>query len=427
MAKIKPKKTKNKRTSRIKKHVIEVIMLSLIIFAIFFCVFHIVKLAIKPTKSFLIEQGKISQKETLVGYVIRDEKIISEGNGQKLVQIKNEGERASVGEPVFRYEAENEQELNDKIEQLNLKIQEALEGETEIFSSDIKALETQIENRIYGMKNRNNIQEIKEYKTDINGYITKKAKISGELSPAGTYINDLITERINIENELRNNSKYENAPIGGIVSYRVDGLENTLTANSFDSMTSDTLKNLNLVTGQVVTTNEATGKVINNFICYIATTSNTNEAKKAAIGDKIKIKLADGTEIPATVEYIKQEEKDVLLILKVTQGVEYLTSYRKISLDLIWWEKEGLRIPNSSIIYENGLSYIIRTKGGVLNKILVKVVKENDNYSIIKNYTTEELKDIGFDIQEIESMKKINIYDEILSDPDIEEINKELN
>ena len=187
------------------------------------------------------------------------------------------------------------------------------------------------------------------------------------------------------------------------------------------------LENLNLVTGQVVTTSETTGKVINNFICYIAVTTNSNEAKKAEIGDKIKIKLADKTEIPATIEYIKYEEKDVLLILKVTQGVEYLTSYRKISLDLIWWEKDGLRIPNSSIIYENGLSYIIRTKGGVLDKILVKVVKENDNYSIIKNYTTEELKEIGFDLQKIETMKKINIYDEIISDPDIEEINKELN
>src|SRR5699024_2379392 len=91
-------------------------------------------------------------------------------NQTKLVQIKNEGDRVSVGEAVFRYEAPNEQELNTKIEELNNEIQKTMEGQTEIFSSDIKALENQIATRIDGIQNKNNIQEIKEYKTDINGY-----------------------------------------------------------------------------------------------------------------------------------------------------------------------------------------------------------------------------------------------------------------
>lgn len=63
----------------------------------------------------------------------------------------------------------------------------------------------------------------------------------------------------------------------------------------------------------------------------------------------------------------------------------------------------------------------------MLNKILVKIIKENDNYSIITNYKTEELKNMGYDVQAINNMKQISIYDEILVDPDIEELNKELN
>lgn len=58
---------------------------------------------------------------------------------------------------------------------------------------------------------------------------------------------------------------------------------------------------------------------------------------------------------------------------------------------------------------------------------MVKVLRENNNYSIITNYTTEELKDMGHTMQEINSMKKISIYDEILADPDIEKIGKDLN
>ena len=107
--------------------------------------------------------------------------------------------------------------------------------------------------------------------------------------------------------------------------------------------------------------------------------------------------------------------------------MEYLTSYREISLDIIWWEENGLRVPNSSIIFENGLSYVIRTKSGLLDKILVKVIKDNNNYSIITNYSTSELKEMGHSMEDIKGMKKISIYDEILADPDIEEVSKKLN
>ena len=64
---------------------------------------------------------------------------------------------------------------------------------------------------------------------------------------------------------------------------------------------------------------------------------------------------------------------------------------------------------------------------GVLNKILVKVVKDNGKYSIITNFKTEELKEMGYNIQEIKNMRKITIYDEILANPDIEKIGKDLN
>ena len=361
--KIKKQPKNNIQMNKIKQHVIQVVLLSLIIFSIIFFIYQIISLALNPTDSFLVDYGKVSQEESLIGYVIRDEKLIQAPENQtKLVQIKNEGDRVSVGEAVFRYEAPNEQELNTKIEELNNEIQKAMEGQTEIFSSDIKALENQIATKIDGIQNKNNIQEIKEYKTDINGYITKKAKISGELSPSGSYINNLINERTNIENQLKNSSQYENSPIGGIVSYRVDGLEETLTPQNFESLSTDMLTNLNLITGQIVTTSDSTGKIINNFECYIAVSTNTNEARSANIGDEAKIRLSTNEEIPVEIEYIKDEGDTRLIIFKMTQGIEYLTNYRKISLEIIWWEREGLRVPNSSIIYENGLSYVVRTK-----------------------------------------------------------------
>mgnify|MGYP006976107162 FL=1 len=288
---IKKSSKKNVKANKIKQHITQVVTLSVIIFAVIFCAYKIIKLAIKPTDSFLIEQGKVEQAESVIGYVIRDEKVIQmPDESKKMVQIKNEGERVSVGEEVFRYEATNEEELNSKIKDLNNQIQTAMEGQVELPSSDIKALEKQIESKINGIKDKNNLQDIKEYKSDINGYVTKKAKIAGELSPSGAYINNLINERISLEQQLKNNSKYEKATIGGIVSYRVDGLESKLTPESFEEITKESLESLNLTTGQIVTTSETMGKIINNFECYIAVVTNSKSAKNASVGDKVKLR-----------------------------------------------------------------------------------------------------------------------------------------
>ena len=120
----------------------------------------------------------------------------------KSLRLKSEGEKVAKGDAVFRYHSSNEEELNKKIEELNLKIQEALLGQNDLFPADIKAIDDQIENKIDGLKSKNDLQEIIEYKNDINTYITKKSKIAGDLSQSGSYINGLIEERTKYQSEL---------------------------------------------------------------------------------------------------------------------------------------------------------------------------------------------------------------------------------
>ncbi len=358
-------------------------------------------------------------RKVLFGYVIRDEKIAKESNSKnEMIQIKAEGEKVAKGNQIFRYASENEEEINAKIDKLNSKMQEAMQGKTNMFPSDIKAIENQIETKIDGLSIKNNIQEISEYKRDINTYITKKSKIAGDLSQAGSYINGLIKERENYQNELRQNSEYVTAPMAGVVSYRVDDLENILTPNNFEDLNKDMLEKLNLETGQIVTTSNQKGKIINNYECYIATILNSEEANEATTGKKVTLRLSTQDEIDATISYIsKQDNKSVLIVFKIGECVEKLIDYRKITFDVIWWRYEGLKVPKSVIIYDNGLSYVVRNRAGYQDKILVEILKENDNYCIVGNYTNEDLKNLGFTTEDISDMKKISIYDEILINP----------
>ena len=314
----------------------------------------------------------------------------------------------------------NEEEITSQINELNGQIQEALLGKKDLFPSDVKALESQIEDQIEYLRNENNMQDILEYKSNISGYIEKKAKIAGSLSSAGEYINNLISKRNTLEEQLNNGAQYVNSNISGVVSYRIDGLEETLTISNMDNITSEYLRTINLTTGQIVGKSNNKAKVINNFKCYIAVTFNSEEAKKTKEGSKVTLRLSGQEEVKAEVYKIKEEGSNRLIFFKITDGVEKLINYRKISIDVIWWEYSGLIVPKSSILYENGKSYVLIKKNADFTKVLVNVEKENDNYCLIDNYSTEELIDFGYTTEEINSMREVKLYDEIVVDPLLE-------
>lgn len=74
----------------------------------------------------------------------------------------------------------------------------------------------------------------------------------------------------------------------------------------------------------------------------------------------------------------------------------------------------GLKVPNSSIYYENDLACVVRDRAGYLEKIYVKVLKQNDRYSIVSNYSSKELEELGYDSNFISNKKSISLYDEIV-------------
>ncbi len=404
-------KVKNNFFAKNKKKIVLIILMIIIIYAI--CISSM--LLKNPVDTVLIENGKLYLEEATAGYIIRNETVV-EGENYKngIVPIKTEGERVSKGDSIFRYYSNSEDNLVEKIQDLDKKIQEAMSKENNLFSSDIKLLDSQIESKLNDIYELNDLQKITEYKNDINTYITKKAKIAGELSPAGSYIKKLIDERSEYEKSLNNNSEYVTAPISGLVSYRVDGLENVLTTDDFSKISKQFLENLNVKTSQVIASSSEKGKVIDNFECYIATIVNSEEAKKAEVGDKIKIRLPNSKEVDAKIEYIQSETDDVVIVLKIQECVEELISYRKITFDIIWWSASGLKVPNSAIIYENDLACVVRDRAGYLEKIYVKVLKQNDKYSIVSNYSSNELEELGYDSNFISNKKSISLYDEII-------------
>lgn len=412
---------KQKKSKKKDNQILKMLLLSLAICVTVYAIYIVVSLIMNPTDTCIIEESVIYAEESTVGYVIRDESLVKSKNENKAIeQIKKEGEKVAKGNPIFKYYNVNESKINDEIKELDLEIQEALKGKSNLLPSDVKRIEEQINLKVTDIRKINNIQEIAEYKKDIENYIVKKAKIAGSLSKAGSYINGLIEKRAKLEDDLTKGTEYVNSPKSGIVSYRIDGLEEVLKYDNFSSLNISFLENLDIKTGRIVTSSDKQAKIVNNYGCYIAVILDSEEAMNAEEGNSVKIRLSNDEEVKAIIECIKEEKNERLIIFKINKEVEKLVAYRKISVDVIWWKYEGLRVPSSAILYEDGMSYVVTNKNGNISKVLVKIARQNNNYCIVESYETEELKKLGYTAEEINDIKTIKLYDEIIINPKVE-------
>lgn len=112
----------------------------------------------------------------------------------------------------------------------------------------------------------------------------------------------------------------------------------------------------------------------------------------------------------------KQQSDKILIVFDLKTLTDELTQYRKISFNITWWSYSGLKVPNSAILEdEKGLKYVIRKKAGIEQKVIVKILKKNDKYSVVDSYDNSELESLGIDAK---SYIKITQYDNILLYPE---------
>ncbi len=402
----------------------KVVIITVIILVIIYAIYLVAKFVNNPTNTFIVANGELSKEETAIGYIVRDETVVKGSNYKNgMEKIKNEGEKVAKGDSIFRYYSTGEEGLKEKIANLNTEIQKVMESEKRVFPSDIKLLDSQIESELNSIYTVNSTQKIKEYKKSISSAITKKAKISGDYSPAGSKLKELLNQKEEYEKQLDEGAEYIQATESGIVSYRVDGLEESLKSSNFANLNKEFLNNLTIKTGETIASSEEMGKIINNFQCYIVFNLDSDEAKSAKVGDSINIRIQNYGEAKANItNIIDEKDGSKTITIEISRNVENLIAYRKISFDVIWWSAKGFRIPTNAIKEVNGLSYVVRDRNGYYNKMLIKILKENDEYCIVRQYKTEELKELGFTNEQIYNMKNISLYDEIVLNPTEEQI-----
>ena len=411
------KKTNTEKKKKINKFKF-FCLLVVFVFLAAYVMFEIIGLMRNPSNTVIVKEGTVTKEETVTGVIIRDETIVQGKNLKNGMQhIVDEGDKVAVGDPIFRYLSNDESQTKQKITELDNKISVAISENNQIlYSSSTKLIDSQILDKIKELPDINSVQILKENKRNVSSLILKKAKLAGDLSPTGSTLKQLINERSKLEKQLTDGAEYIKAEKSGIVSYRIDGFEDKLNDDDFSKYTKDYIKKLNFKVGDIVPVNSEKGKIINNFKCYIAVISKSQEAKNAKEGQKISIVLPNAQMVKGKIVRINREgnNNEVVLIIEFDEGIESLSIYRSIRVDLVWWDKVGNKVPNSAIFTVNGLSYVIRSNNGYNDYVLVKVLKKSDEYSIVSNYSLVELKELNLK-QNIST--SLLLYDEIVLNP----------
>lgn len=392
----------------------KILLILLGIVVIAYLIFNTIRLVASPADTYVVEKGVLNLKENTEAYVIRNE-IVLQGTNYKngMEKVVTEGKRVAKGEPVFRYYVNGESTIKNEIAELDRKITEAQKNETTIYNTDIEVLKGRIKDLEEKIYQSNNIEEINNYKKEIEDYSYKISTIMGESSQASPYLRDLVSQKTAYLNKLTDGAEEIKSDYSGTISYRIDNLENVFTANDFAYLKKSFLDGLNLRTGQLIETNNEKGKVITEFACYLAIEMNSEAAKSATIGSKVKIELDVDSRFNAEIVAINEDDDCRIIVFKINDLQEKLINYRKIAVSVIWWETTGLKVPNSALIDKDGKKYIQRNRAGYSAEVLVKVLQQNDSYAIVDNYSSNELQEMGYSSEEIQNRYTIKQYDKI--------------
>lgn len=413
-----------------KKNNILFVLISVIIIVVILLTINAIKLFLKPTETVIVKNGELIKYEEVIGYIVRDETIIDTEDFDGVMKLEIEdANRIAKNGVVAKYVSKSEESLMKKIDELDDEIQEAMKNQQTIYSSDAKAIDATIQVQLYDdIRNCNNINLINENKSKLNNNIKKKAQIVGELSPAGSKVKELINQRNEYEKRINDSQKELKSPRAGLVSYRVDGFEEQLAKNKISDLNSDMLNSLKLNVNQVMPQTDDKIKIINNFECYIVMFMNSEESKTAKLNDKLYLRFENTGDrlIPATIEYIAEENEGRLITAKIETNIEELTKYRKINLDVVWWSYSGLKLHKSllskqTIINPSGdsieLNYVTIKKNSVNDIAYVKIIKEFGDYVIVDNYTNAEYIALGFTQENIEKFVTLKMYNEVIVEP----------
>ncbi len=393
-----------------KKRIIMLFCAALVILFIIIYVYPNVTGALLKTE--IIEYGSLQVTDQVTAYIVRNETVYFADKAGSIQYNAEEGEQVRKGARILDIIPGGPTDQETAYQKLMERISRFNGGES-LFRDDIKKIRAQL------------AQLENERDAAMNaGEQEQSARIEQQrqrLSQKLDYIqaaDAAAKEEIAGQNKLINGQ--ENMPVNytsqtnGVVSYYIDGCESEFTPENMTLLSRDKVQRLNIEVQNLVRentlANEPLYKIVDHKKWYAVFWVAPENIVKYEKGKKATLNLPLG-QVDGTIYDIIDDGGQWLVILEFNRYYEEFTQIRKVDAEVVTADYSGLIIKNENLAAKDGQPGVyVRDKSGEFVFKPVKIITSDGEWSLVEVsyfYTDDGATKV----------ETVNIYDEILRDP----------
>lgn len=368
----------------------------------------------KNIDTLVVSNEKIEEYITTKGLLIRDEYIINSTMTGNIEAYFKEGDKVKNLDKVAYVYNDNIDEANFKeLESLEKEVIQIEEGQSSIIKADVDKVNKKIE------KNKDNIQTkliqgklgISKEVVELEEHIKDKNKLLKSDLNSKPIINK--KEEINkLNNKIEKNSDILQTNKSGIISYKFDGNESKYNIGNISELTIDDIEYteneyIDILNEGVIKHGQPIARIINNIKQYLAIVVEENEIMNFKENNSVIIRDKNN-QINAKVHNIYTKNDKNVVVFEISEQNIEINDTRVAEFDIIYKSIEGIKIPKSSIVKKDNVEgvYIVSETGSAKFIEIKGTSYENEEFIVIDYYKNE-----------IEGVKTIDIYDEIILEP----------
>lgn len=365
-------------------------------------------------------------------YVIRDEVIIRNNDGNVVNYLIDDGGKVSNNGKIANvYKDSKDIIIKKQIDQIDKEI-EQLKNLNKISNASItnpNAINIQVSDCLkqsISDINDNKLQNIDDDKDSILYLINQRSIITGKVENFNDRIADLQSKRDSLMSSYNKEISSVLSPKSGYFVSITDGLEETVNYSEVNSLTPDAVRDA--LSKKEEQRSDSIGKIISGVNWYVTCNVSYDESKDIKIGDYLSITFpfSSISDVPCNVIAINpnSEKTEAAIILECDYMNKELSLLRTESISLNLNSYSGILISKKSlhedtvvkeIIDENGNTsteekkvqgvYVLYGSEMVFKQVIP--IFANNNYIICKSDPSEE---------ELFNGETIKVYDEIVTE-----------
>ena len=372
-----------------------------------FVIYHLYDyIAAKPKFEF-ISVGRVEHTIGATALIVREETVITSKSKGELVTKATEGSRVAASQELAMVVPSNMSSIVNNLRNTQSQISEVqqelimsgkAEGAEHIYD-DVDEDILPIIDLLRQDSMNGNLCNTSSYESSLAVLLDKREKELAKMDFDDERLNILRSEASGYENQLAKSAAIIKSPapgVAGIVSFKLDGLEDELSFDVLLEAEPSKIKEyINNSQGAItsdlsVEEDENVARIAQNEEQYLAVIMSGKDVKAEdfAVDTTHNINIASvGVTIDnCTVVRSTPCDDGLLVVFSTSRHVESLIGFRTVNIEIVITSTSGLRVQTTSLVkpdYDRGIASIYINNDGFAEKVDVLIKDYDREFAII--------------------------------------------